>query len=141
MTDTDTVERIADLIEGAVCSVTGQIDFHETAKAIAALPPAVPVNLLGRTFAIEYNILGSGKTIDETEQNASASGSASPDPVSEAAKVILGNRYGGYGNRKAMQAMWNFVYEQHGRHMLPMSHYDGVFQAGLRALIKDGEDG
>ena len=64
-----------------------------------------------------------------------------PAPVAEAAKAILANRWGGYGNRKAMQAMWTFVHDQHGRHMLPMSHYDGVFQAGLRALTKDGEDG
>lgn len=57
-----------------------------------------------------------------------------PAKIKTAARTILDNRFGGYGNRKAMHAMWNFVHDQHGRHMLPVSHYDGVFQAGLRAL-------
>lgn len=59
--------------------------------------------------------------------------------VQQAAKVLLGNRFGGYGNRKAMTAMWEFVHDQHGRHMLPQSHYDGVLQAGLIALA-EGEE-
>lgn len=61
-----------------------------------------------------------------------------PSPA-EAAKVLLGNRIAGYGNRKAMTAMWDFVFDQHKRHMLPVSHYDGVLQAGLRALA-EGEE-
>lgn len=60
--------------------------------------------------------------------------------VSQAAAIILRDRWGGYGNRKAMHAMWDHVHEQHGRHMLPSSHYDGVFQAGLRALVEDGDE-
>ncbi|MBN8187567.1 hypothetical protein JF540_12790 [Salipiger thiooxidans] len=59
--------------------------------------------------------------------------------VREAARVLLADRFNGYGNRDAMMAMWNFVHEQHGRHMLPVSHYDGVFQAALRALSQGGE--
>lgn len=57
----------------------------------------------------------------------------------EAAKVLLADRVRGYGNRAAMAAMWDYVHEKHGRHMLPQSHYDGVLQAALRAISEDSQ--
>lgn len=56
------------------------------------------------------------------------------DTIQYAAAKILKNRWGGYGYTPAMEAMWNYVYDMHGRHMLPQSHYDGVFRAALEAL-------
>jgi len=60
--------------------------------------------------------------------------------VQEAARVLLADRYGGYGNQAAMQAMWEFVFSEFGRHIVPVSHYDGVFQAALRALSGDSHE-
>lgn len=80
--------------------------------------------------------------LDQARDAIRALSDAPPRQVTpqKAAKVLLSDRFGGYGNRSAMQAMWDFVHEQHGRHMLPVSHYDGVLQAALRALANGGAD-
>ncbi len=56
--------------------------------------------------------------------------------VQEAAKVLLENRWGGYGNPRAMRAMCDYVYADRGRMPFPPSFYDGVMQAGLRAIAR-----
>lgn len=61
-------------------------------------------------------------------------GKTQTQKLMEAAKTLLANRFGGYGNSDAMRAMWNFVHDEHGRHMIPVSGYDGVLQAALRAI-------
>lgn len=89
------------------------------------------------------DVLGFGKTIDEAAQNAIAGGSpTTPDPVSEAAKVLLGDDV---SLSKMAEAM----------HDGPLGADDHWFSAStnaggwcldcvrtaLRALTKDGEAG
>jgi hypothetical protein len=64
-----------------------------------------------------------------------------PAPVSvrEAARVLLGDRWRGYENKDAREAMWDHVHDVHGRHMLPMSAYSGVLIAALRAIAEGKE--
>lgn len=76
-----------------------------------------------------------GQVINAYNAGKKAAYAENPTTLQAAAEALLSSRFGGYGNRKAMQAMWEYVYKEHGRHMLPVSHYDGVLQAGLKAIL------
>ena len=57
-----------------------------------------------------------------------------------AAEVLLANRWAGYGNRNAMNAVVEFIHQETGRVPFPFSFYDGVLQAAFRAIAAQGEE-